>query len=461
MAAGLGVAGLCALFVPEMQAATHVWFTSTAFGHCFLVLPIAAWLAWDRRSALVEPSPMPAAALLMLPCAAVWLFAERLGLMEGRQLAALAMIWVVAIAAFGPRAAYAMAAPLGYLVFLVPFGAFLVPALQNFTANFIEAGLGLLAIPHFVDQVTIDIPEGRFLVAEACAGLRFLIAAIAFGTLYALLIYRSPWRRLAFIVASIVIPILANGMRALGIVLLGHIRGSAAAGAVDHVLYGWLFFSMVIVLLILLGLPFREDGLALPPPPRRAVPLSAAPREAAIAIACVLGLACLAPAMVWVLNRRGSVEVAGQLARIAPPPGCRAAPEPNSSTQVFACPAGQASVHIRFFSPQAGAGLIQSEFHVAEEMVEGEEVEHATLALQDGTWRLSTTAVPEAAVAVAVWRDGRAATGGLRVRLAQAWTSLGGAGTAPAVTTVFATGSNAERMVRDLASQVALAIGRP
>jgi len=37
---------------------------------------------------------------------------------------------------------------------------------------------------------------------------------------------------------SIVVPIIANGFRALGIVWLGHILGSAEAAATDHVLYG-------------------------------------------------------------------------------------------------------------------------------------------------------------------------------------------------------------------------------
>ena len=59
-----------------------------------------------------------------------------------------------------------------------------------------------------IDGYTIEIPEGTFYVAEACAGLRFLIASIAFGCLYALLMYRSPVRRTAFIVISIVVPII-------------------------------------------------------------------------------------------------------------------------------------------------------------------------------------------------------------------------------------------------------------
>ena len=99
-------------------------------------------------------------------------------------------------------------------------------------------------------------------MAEACAGLRFLIASIAFGCLYALLMYRSPVRRGVFIVVSIIVPIIANGFRGLGIVYLGYLLDSAQAAAADHVIYGWIFFSFVILLLIALGLPFRQDHIS-------------------------------------------------------------------------------------------------------------------------------------------------------------------------------------------------------
>jgi exosortase len=188
-----------------------------------------------------------------------------------------------------------MAAPLAYLVFLVPFGAFLVPALQDFTAGFVGVGLDLLDIPHAVTATMIEIPEGRFTVEEACAGLRFLIAAIAFGALYACVIYTGPWRRAAFIAVCTVVPILANGLRALGIVLLGHLRGSAAAGAVDHIVYGWLFFTLVIGLLLLLGLPFRQAPA--PPVPRAARPAAAPRLAAAAATIIVLAAAATGPAV--------------------------------------------------------------------------------------------------------------------------------------------------------------------
>ena len=271
LAAAGGLALLCLAFRQEIGAAITVWDSSTAYGHCWLVLPIVGWLLWERRAILATGAARPTVwpAVAALPLAVMWVAADWLGIMEGRQLALVGFAELLLIACLGWRLWWALSAAFLYLAFLVPFGAFLTPALQRFTTGFILGGLRLLDIPFHADAFQIAIPEGAFYVAEACAGLRFLIASVAFGVLYAVTIFRSPWRRAAFIAVACVVPIVANGFRGLGIVLLGHALGSAQAGAADHLIYGWVFFSFVIVLLALSGLPFRQDMRPPAPPAAR------------------------------------------------------------------------------------------------------------------------------------------------------------------------------------------------
>jgi exosortase A len=263
---GVGLLLLCVLFHQEIAAAALVWSTSTAYGHCWLVLPIVGWLLWERRAAAAAYPPQPIAwPVFAAPLvAAAWLASDWLGIMEGRQLALLGFVELLLLAVLGTRLWWALSPALLYLVFLVPFGAFVTPALQNFTARFIDVGLKLLGVPHAMDAFQIEIPEGRFYVAEACAGLRFLIASVAFGALYAVTMFRGGWRRVIFIAVACVVPVIANGVRALGIVYAGHLIGSAQAAAADHLIYGWLFFSLVILVLALAGLPFREAPAPVP-----------------------------------------------------------------------------------------------------------------------------------------------------------------------------------------------------
>ena len=251
-----------AAFRQEIIGAVGVWIDSTAYNHCFLVLPLAGFLLWDRRSVISSVSPRPALwPLLAMPAlSAVWLLAALLDIQEGRQFVVVAMFQIVLLVALGPRMFWQLLAPLLFLFFLVPSGAFLIPSLQTITADIAVAGLQFLHIPVFSDGNMIEIPEGPFEIAEACAGLRFLVASIVFGCFFAVLMYRGFLRRTLFIGMSVVVPIGANGLRALGIIVLAHLEGSAAAVEADHILYGWLFFTLVIMILIAVGMAFTEKS---------------------------------------------------------------------------------------------------------------------------------------------------------------------------------------------------------
>ncbi len=454
-AVGLGVIVLGFVFSTEVTAAIGVWYASTAYSHCFFVLPIAIYLGWERRHMLagVRIEQMNWLVVGALPLSLAWLAAERLGIMEGRQLIAVAMLELLFLAVLGWQMFKALAAPLLYLFFLVPFGAFLTPALQDFTASFIDVGLRVLAIPHFSDAYIIEIPEGRFFVAEACAGLRFLIASIAFGVLYACLMYTSMSRRLAFIGASIVIPIVANGVRALGIVVLGHVLGSAEAAATDHVLYGWLFFSIVIMLLILAGLPFRQDavpasGRTIPAPlASRASPSPgmAGPRQRALFVSVVGigGIAALALGLAAWVDSAGDVLPPTPAARFAAPAGCGPAIVDSSAAGLqklhFACPGNRLDVTVQTFSPRVNPARIMAALRRMTGEQEAEDPTYSNVEIpnqQPPSWRFVTTEKPARATATALWVDGQPAKGGLAGRLALARNSLFGAAQAPVLIAV-------------------------
>lgn len=258
----IGIAGLvfAIVFRSDITGAVRVWIESTAYNHCFLILPLIGFLLWERRAVFAAVSPHPSfwPLLLMPALSAVWLIAAVLDVQEGRQLLVVAMFEVVLLVALGPRVVWLLLAPLLFLFFLVPSGAFLVPSLQKITADISVAGLHALNIPVFSDGFMIEIPEGTFEVAEACAGLRFLIASVVFGCFFAVVMYRSFVRRVVFIILSVAVPIAANGLRALGIVVLAHLEGSAAAAEADHILYGWFFFTLVIMILIAVGMTFAQ-----------------------------------------------------------------------------------------------------------------------------------------------------------------------------------------------------------
>ncbi|MGE4043755.1 MAG: exosortase A, partial [Acetobacteraceae bacterium] len=438
----LGLLLLGVLFWREVASAVRIWEESTAYNHCFLIIPIVLYLLWDRQEQLrgISARPAPWVAVAGIPIAVGWLLAERLGIMEGRQLMVVSFAQILFLAVLGWRLWYAMLGPLLYLYFLVPFGEFLVPRLQDITAIFIRHGLSILAIPAYIDGYTIEIAEGTFYVAEACAGLRFLIASIAFGVLYALMMYRSPVRRTVFIAISIIVPIIANGFRALGIVVMGHMLGSAEAAAADHVLYGWIFFSLVILMLIAIGLPFREDGA--PPVVRsaRAVPVPAGLASSMVAVVAVLVTAVISPAVSAGIDRLSEAPELPATPLVTTS-GCAAGPMPSSgpasasvSMQRVTCADAAFDVLLQSFSPRSTPGPVFAERRRLTRPAGADDVSELPLMDQEQpspAWRLVVSSHPPSVAAASLWIGGDPVQAGLRTRVRMAKASLLGGADAP------------------------------
>ena len=445
-----GLAALGVLFHTEIALAVKTWIASTAYNHCFLVIPIVTFLIWDRRASLrgLATMPIPLVALLAAPLGIVWLAAERLGIMEGRQLAAVSMVEVLFLAMLGRRLWSAVSGPLLYLYFMVPFGEFLTPKLQDVTTWFTRLGLDILGIPAYIDGYIIEIPEGVFYVAEACAGLRFLIASIAFGVLYSLLMYRGTVRRVIFIAVSIIVPIIANGFRALGIVWLGHRLGSAEAAATDHVLYGWIFFSIVILLLIVVGLPFRQDN----EPEAVTVSPMAAQRGSArrgwIAGLTMVVLASIGPAIALGLNQTPAATGI-TLRPLDLSPSCvtigtQEVPPSASPGRVIEqrvdCGGTLMNVEIEVFSPRSTAAPINAERRRLTRLPDADDLSEGPVTGANGDavrpWRLIRANQPAFVAAAGLWIDGQPMVPGMTMRLGMARSSVTGTSYAPVLVVV-------------------------
>ncbi|TAN79300.1 MAG: EpsI family protein, partial [Gallionella sp.] len=196
-----------------------------------------------------------------------------------------------------------------FTLLAVPFGEIFIRPLIDFTADFTVLALQLTGIPVFREGSHFAIPSGNWSVVEACSGLRYLIASFTLGCLYAYLIYRSRLRQLIFIALAIIVPIIANGLRAYMIVMIGHFSNMQLAVGVDHLIYGWVFFGLVMLALFWVGSRWREDSPVAAEnkkaPMPAAVPATAAPPlKAAGFAAAALALAWASPAYLHHLERQ-------------------------------------------------------------------------------------------------------------------------------------------------------------
>jgi exosortase A len=267
IALGLVWAGLLGLFHADAADMAAIWWNASTFNHCLLILPIIAWLVWQRAPGLRELAPsawMPGLVWLGLG-AFGWLLGEAGGVGLARHAGLVLMLQGAAIACLGKSISRALAFPIFYALFLVPAGEELVPGLQLVTADIVIALLGLAGVPAHIEGVFITTPVGLFEVAEACAGAKFLIAMAAFGALAANVCFRSWRRRIAFMAVSLVVPVLANGVRAWATIYVAELTGNIEfAAGMDHVVYGGIFFAIVIALILALSWRFFDRAVADP-----------------------------------------------------------------------------------------------------------------------------------------------------------------------------------------------------
>ena len=251
------------LLLPDWMAMADQWWNISTYNHILLVPAIVAWLVHERLPQLAPLTPQAwwPGLVLALGAGFVWVLGEFAGLSAARQAGAVALLASSVLALLGPRVGAVLAFPLAYMAFLVPFGDELVPSLQIITAGITIALVHLSGISAAIDGVFIHTPAGLFEVAEACSGVKFLIAMAAFGVLAAAVCFASWRRRALFLAVCLVVPVLANGARAWATVFAAQYVGADKASGFDHLVYGWIFFAVVIALVLALSWRFFDRPL--------------------------------------------------------------------------------------------------------------------------------------------------------------------------------------------------------
>lgn len=246
---------IAALLAGDLAHILGIWWGSSTYNHILLIPPLIAWLVAERASLIapLRPSPWWQGILALVGAAAVWLLGIAFDVSLLRHLALILALQAAVLTALGPLVVRALAFPLAYALLLVPFGDEVVPLFQQITAQMCMALLALFGIPAMLDGLYISTPSGMFVVAEACSGVMFIVAMAAFAALAAHLCFRSWKRRIIFVAAALLTTIIANALRAFGTILIAENFGHEYARGFDHLVFGWIFFAVIILAVMLVA----------------------------------------------------------------------------------------------------------------------------------------------------------------------------------------------------------------
>lgn len=251
------VAIAIAVYTPILRGLVGNWSENEDYSHGFLIVPLAVYFLWERRDRLASLPAQPSWwGVLPLVLASVTLFIGRLGVeYMNQRLSFVLMLNGLVLLLLG-RAIYQVAAfPLLFLFLMVPLPQSIVNTiafpLQLIAANLAVSALHLINVPALLEGNIIHLANGPLFVAEACSGLRSLMALITLGVVFAYFFRQNLAERIVIVASTIPIAILVNAFRVALTGVLAHYFGPEAAGGVVHETQGLFTFGIAFLLLLL------------------------------------------------------------------------------------------------------------------------------------------------------------------------------------------------------------------
>jgi exosortase len=276
-AALLVAAGFLLLYRHVLAKLASDWWTDDNYSHGFFIIPIAAYLAWERRHRFFAAAQRPTVAGLIVLVGSVLVL---VGGVLGSELfltriSLLGTTVGIVLFLFGWARLRVLAFPLAFLILMIPLPAILFNQialpLQLQASRFGEGVLGAVDIPVLREGNVLILANTTLEVAEACSGIRSLISLLTLGIVFGYFADSRGWVRSLIALSSVPVAIVANGARVAGTGIAADYMGPAAAEGFFHEFSGWMVFVAAFAMMIII-----QRAILLVAPRPRAKPRAAA-----------------------------------------------------------------------------------------------------------------------------------------------------------------------------------------
>src|SRR5882672_229643 len=272
LAFALVVIGFATLYWEVIAKLVVAWWTDDNYSHGFLIVPIAAYLAWERRDRFSNTPIQPSAlGLIVVAGSIVVLLAGLLG--SELFLTRITLVGTLTgslLFLFGWPRLRVLAFPLAFLLLMIPIPAIIFNQiafpLQLLASRVGEATLTAVHIPVLREGNVLILANTSLEVAEACSGIRSLVSLLTLAIVLGYFTDPRGWVRSVMALSAVPVAIITNGARVAGTGIAAHQFGPAAAEGFFHEFSGWLVFVAAFGLtLVLQRLIARVVPAAAPP----------------------------------------------------------------------------------------------------------------------------------------------------------------------------------------------------
>jgi exosortase A len=256
---GVIVGCLALLYARVAQGLVNDWMNLPDFSHGFLVPFVSLYFVYERRKQISALSPSREWSGLGLIFIGILLLI--LGNLAGEfftmRFSILVVIGGIILFLLGKDFFKALLFPLIFLILMTPIPSILMDQItfpmQMFASKVAAKCLNSSGIPVLREGNVIQLANTSLEVAEACSGIRSLISLIALSLVFAYFSQKKMWKRIALVLTTFPIAIVANAARVTGTGILAYHYGSAVAEGFFHSFSGWILFVVAFVCLFVIG----------------------------------------------------------------------------------------------------------------------------------------------------------------------------------------------------------------
>jgi exosortase len=280
---GAFVAIFFVLWWAPLAATLSLSLHDDQYTHILLILPISAALIlldWKSQDVSMHPS-LPIASLVLASVLANFILSRTLTLSSDILLSLRMLTFVFGCIAafvlcFGARAFRNSLFPLLFLLWLVPFPAFVVNGIVSFLQHSSAAAArAIFMVAHVpVEQrgLLIHIPDLTLEVAPECSSIRSSLVLVVTTMVIAHLLLRSWWRKFLLVALAIPLAVAKNGLRIFVLGFLAIRVDRSYLRSRLHYQGGFIFF-LIALAGIFLALWILRRGETRQPPNRNRIPV--------------------------------------------------------------------------------------------------------------------------------------------------------------------------------------------
>lgn len=248
------------IYLPVLGDLIADWYEDSNYSHGFLIIPVSVWLIWRQRKELASvpvrtsnwgfAGILVALAIFIVGTAGAEYFTARFSFVL--------LLVSITLYSFGWMFLRKVWFAFFFMLFMIPIPYVIYYSvtfpMQLFASKIASVALGVIGLPLVRFGNVLHLPGGQALeVAEACSGLRSIVALLALGALYAYFTQENRVKAVILFLATIPIAIFGNVVRISFTAIGTYAISEAFVEGTLHEMAGMLVFLFSLIMLMIFG----------------------------------------------------------------------------------------------------------------------------------------------------------------------------------------------------------------